>query len=304
MRENVYICENTNEINNVLERLDKAAIVDLKINDGGVIKDVNNFKGVYNVSQGKFCSAVTPSYTLVQHKEYFKSFAEALDRLNINYKATFKTNGNQAFADFDFIDKNLKFDKLDEEFATGIRLINSYNKSLGVIVAPRYTRLACTNGMILTRSAEVLSFKHTSKEIRNMSGFVEQKINFIISQDEMLRNWVSDSMGDSIEWKAVCSVLEKLIKIRKHREEILKRLDISIVDVTDEKTKKKGITYVTDKDDIKSKKFNRWEIYNAMTHYLTHGEHITPNLESYYHKHAEKLLKTKLIKMPMAEIKI
>ena len=78
---------------------------------------------------------------------------------------TLKYSGNRAFADIEFKDMNIKFDKLDEEFTTGLRLANSYDKTSGLIAAPRFTRLACLNGMILTRSQKIVSIKHTQKVI-------------------------------------------------------------------------------------------------------------------------------------------
>lgn len=302
--ENIYVCQNIEQVYNATDQLDKASLVDLKVNDGGVIKDVETHKGVYNVSKGKFCSSVAPYYNLIQHKQYFDLFAESLDRLNIKYTMTIKSDGNHAYADIDFINKNLKFDNLNEEFTTGIRLVNSYNKTTGVLAAPRFTRLFCTNGMILTRDAKVVSLKHTSRELKNIHGFIENKINAIIATDIKLQGWVADSMKDTVEWKICYRIIEKLFKQLKHREEILKRLDISIVEIEDKKTKKKSISYVADNENIKTKKFNRWEIYNAITQYISHGEHITPHIENLFHKHAEKLLITKLEKMPMAKVKI
>ena len=295
-------CNNLDEVQKATSNLDKSKLCSLKIDDGGVIKDVDNFKGVYNITQGKFCASVVPYYNLVQHKEYFDSFAEAMTRLNINFKMIIKQSGNKSFADIDFQDKNIKFDKLNEEFVTGIRLINSYNKSTGLIVAPRFTRLACANGMIITRTMKTVSIKHNSKILKELQSFIEKKLNSIINESTHLQTWVSEGMADSVEWRVAARILEKLFTQIKHREEILKRLEISLVVVTDKKTKKKNVSYVLDNKE--KKKVTRWDLYNACTHYITHGEHITPHIEDVLHKKAEKLLDTPLAKMPKVVVTI
>ena len=276
----------------------------LKIDDGGVIKDVKKFRGVDNITKGEMCASVVPYYTLIQHKEYFNGFAEALNRLNLNYTMKISSSGNRAFADIEFKDRNIKFDKLNEEFTTGIRLVNSYDKSTGLHLMPRFTRLACANGMILTRTEKTVSIKHHSKLVRELEGFIEKRLNLIIAQDNKLQTWVSGSMKDSIEWRTTCGIIEKLFGQMKHREEILKNLGISVITVEDKKSKKKGVQYVWDDKEKKKDKFNRWEVYNAITRYLIHGEHITTHIESLFHKQAEKVLTTPLAKLPFVEVKL
>lgn len=305
MKENLFFnCDTIEDIKTATEQLDRASLVPLKIDDGGVVKDVENFKGIYNISQGKFCTAVIPYYNLIQHKQYFDNFADALNKLGINFSMVIQQQGNRAFADIEFKERNLKFEKLNEEFTTGIRLINSYNKSTGICVMPKFTRLACTNGMIVTRMAKVLSIKHHSKLVADIQGFIEKRINHIISHNEDLKMWVSESIKDSIEWKTTCGILAKLFKQIKHREEILKRLGIDIISIKNKKTKKKIISYVWTDKTKKKDKFTRWEIYNAVTHYLTHGEQITPHIENLFQKRAETILTTKLEKMPKIEVTI
>ncbi len=299
-----YECNTLDEVKSSTDNLDKASICPLKIDDGGVIKDVNNFVGVYNVTKGKFCAAVVPYYNLVQHKEYFDSFAIALDRLNVLFKMSIKQSGNRAFADIEFTGRNIKFKKLNEEFTTGIRLVNSYDKSTGLHVMPRFTRLACTNGMIITRDEKTVSIKHHSKLVKEIEGLVERKITEIINKNSDLQIWVSTSMKDSIEWMTACRIIEKLFSQLKHREEILKNLDIVVIEIKDKKTKKKSISYVWNNEKDKKDKLTRWELYNAITKYLTHGEQITPHIENLFHKKAEKLLLTPLEKMPKIEVAV
>lgn len=296
-----YVCHNLAEVQKATENLNKAKMVPIQIEDGSIIKKVENWKGVYNISQGKLCSVVVPFYNLVQHKEYIDNFAVALDKLGLKYKMKIKAQGNRVFADVEFEGRNLKFEKLNEEFTTGIRIVNSYDKTAGVSMVPRFTRLACTNGMILTRNEKMLSIKHHQKILKEITSFVEKRLNNIINTYGDLQNWVSVSMKDSIEWKVTCKIIEKLFEQLKHREEVLKRLNLSVIEVTDKKTKKKSVTYVWNDEKKKKIKFTRWEIYNAITDYLTHNEQITPHIESLFQKRAEKVLMTPLVELPVAK---
>jgi len=284
-------CTTIHEVKEQAEHLDVASMVPVFIEDNGVTKPVKKFVGVYNNTQGEFCNIVSPTYKLVQHKDYIINFANALDRLNIKYDMEIKPQGDKVYVDVSFSEKTHKFEKLNEEFITGIRLVNSYDKSTGIGIMPRYTRLACTNGMIMTRSEMKFNVSHRSKMLEEVEGFIETRLNTIINSSDELRNFVSVSMKDSIEWLTVTKIMEKLIVQLKHREEILKRLDISVV-VNKPKNKKKQISYVM--ENKLKKKITRWDLYNAITHYLTHGEQITPHIEMVHQKHAEKVLMTPL----------
>lgn len=287
---------NISEIQTATEALDRARLCDITINDGGVAKEIKEFKAVYNISRGRMAASVGKGYHLILHKEYFDTFCTALTNLGIKYKAIINQSTSMAVMDIIFENKNIKFDELGEEFTTGIRIINSYTKTRGLSICPRYTRLACTNGMIMSRFDMTFSVRHNSTMIKDMEHLIETRINIIIDKDEELKAWVEDSMKDTTEWTLAVNIFKKLISSSKHREGILKELGISAI-TKKEKGKKKQIEYILDNES--NKKLSRWSIYNAVTKFCTHGEQITPNVESYLQKRAEKILTTKLIELPI-----
>jgi len=296
-QEQTYKCSTLNDVYEKTKLLDKARLVDKRLNDGGVWKDIKNFRGVYNVGKGQYCGEVTTYYNLIQHKKYFDSFATALNRLGINFTATINQIGHRAIMDINFVGRNIKFEKLNEEFTTGLRLINSYNKQSGLYVSPRFTRLACTNGMIVNRFSDTISIKHTQELARDINKFVEVKISELINRNDELKTWVSGCMDDSIEWLMACKIIHKLFKQPKHLTGILDKIGIGVIEIEDKKTKKTLYNYVWNKKEDKKSKLTRWELYNAITSYLTHSEHITPHIENYLQGTAEKVLVTPLKKM-------
>lgn len=301
MTGNYFECNTLEEVYAATEHLDVATEEPFFLYNGNAYEQISNFKCIKNQTQGIHCASVSENYNLVQHKEYFNAFATALSRLNIPYKATIQSAGNKAFADFNFINDKAKFTELNEEFTTGIRLTNSYNKSCGVNVAPRYTRLACTNGMILTRTEQSVSVRHNSTILKDIESFVEKRISNIINEHKDLQVMVSESMLDSIEWSVACNILKTTFKQAVHREEILKRLGLSEISVTDTKTNKKQYSYVWNDETQKKPSFTRWDIYNAITNYITFGEQLTPLVEANLHKKAERLLTTPLEQMATVE---
>jgi len=303
-KNHVYECKSLFDVSQATTELARAELRDLYVDVDGTPTIAQNFKGVYNTKSNKLCSVVVPHYNVVTHKEYFMAFSSALSRLGIKYEMQITDLGNKAFADITFLDRNVKFENLNEEFNTGVRLVNSYDKTSGLAIIPRYTRLACMNGMIMTRSEKSLSIRHHSKLAIEIDIFVETRLNDMINKDEELMTWVSNSMNDSVEWQTACSILDKLIGQPKHLEQILQQIGISLIKIEDKQSKKKTFTYVWDDEKVKKDTLTRWEVYNAITRYLSHGAQISPLVQSYLHQKAENVLLTPLAKLPRVEVRL
>ncbi|MEK6880851.1 MAG: DUF932 domain-containing protein, partial [Nanoarchaeota archaeon] len=128
----------------------------------------------------------------------------------------------------------------------------------------------CSNGMtlgkVLNNIREVTFHVGKEKHKEMISQTTEKFIKQVINSSERLQQYVNNAIGDSIEWETLDKIFEKLAFREKHQEEIKLRLE--------------GIQHPT-----------RWQVYNAVTNYLTHDEHLTPNVQSYLENKAEKLLK-------------
>jgi hypothetical protein len=204
---------------------------------------------------------------------------QALVGLNINFTSHISQQGHRIFADFTFPDAKIVLTQVGEEFATGVRLINSYDKSTGLIIVPRLCRLVCTNGMVLKTFGEGLVMKHNNHNLaQDIAGMVEATLAKIINSQANLQAMVSNCMADSIEWHMVEGIMKRLIGRQKHMVAIMSRCEPVNGVIT------------------------RWALYNAITAYATHGEQIKPNIEAWLQSKAEKVLNTPLAGLADVEV--
>ena len=265
------------------------------------------YQAVWNADKNKRCMITSSKYTLVQHREVFDSFLESMKELGLNASGTVWNNGNRVIAEVQFKGKGIEDPsaghirgddvKNGKTIQYGVLLRNSYDKSMAIVGNFYAGRLACLNGMIIGRHILAIHYKHMGRIniIERMKNFLTK----VLDSEEKLQKLVSDAIAQTMEWQIAYKVLEKLFDQPRHREEILKRLGISMITVEDKKTKKKTVSYVWDVPKEETKKVSRWQLYNAVTNYLTHGERMTPHVQEILHARGNKLLEptTALVKM-------
>jgi hypothetical protein len=226
-----------------------------------------NVYGVVNVDKQELITVVHKDYRIVQHKDIAQSFVDACNQLNIKTKRRIWDAGNRFWMDVEFPDSRIGISK-GEEFIVGFRLLNSYNKTSGVVIMPRLVRLACMNGMVVTSENFVKSFhyRHNQILVEQFAEYIEQALHETINSSAKLKKIVNECIGDSVEWQKLTILMDKMVKIKKHREAILAKLEKIDGEVT------------------------RWDLYNAFTNYVSHGANITPFLENYIQSKAVKLM--------------
>lgn len=237
-------------------------------------------KAIFNLGQDKRAMYCSKGYHGVQHIDLVTGSESALLNLGItNYQKRINQQGHKMFVDLTFPELNIKLEKVGEEFATGIRLINSYDGSTGVMVLARVTRLACSNGMVIkTFGQSSLIMKHNSNLVLELQAHIEKAITRIINNYPNLQHMVSDCMEDSVEWACVEQVMKGLIGRKKHIDAIRALLPEKTTELT------------------------RWDLYNAITAYATHGEQLMPNIEAWLQSKAEKVLHTSFEALPKIEV--
>ena len=259
---------NMAELKNKALNFDKAETRDVH-----VVKDENNYlckrtMAVWNISKNVLACLAPKNYAVIQHKHATESIIEAITSLNIKAAAKLKTSKHGIHIDFDFPESKFELKTVGESYTTGIRIVSDYSKVAGLVISPRVTRLACSNGMIVTDIVKSQRIKYTEQLTITVEGLIDKMVKDIITNDEKLANMVSICMEDSTEWNAVKLLLKMMFKKKKYVKEIFNNLDIS----------KKRVT--------------RWDLYNAVTNFATHGERLKPHMEAWLQNKANEIMKT------------
>lgn len=254
------------EVNNLdLAEARKVYVMD---EEGGYIQ-AKEHKGIWNVTKDMLGCIASKTYNIIQHRDVMRTVLNAMRNLNLNYCVDVKVDGHRIFVDVEFPDAKIGLKEVGEEFISGLRLINSYDKTTGLLILPRIKRLVCSNGMVVNRFVSGCAIRHNQKLAEDFEGVIEKTLKNVINSSEVLKNLVNASIADSVEWQYVELVLKNLIKREKHIKEILDRLE-----------KKETVT--------------RWDLYNAITDYATHGEQLKPTIENWLQNKSQVLLEKPL----------
>jgi hypothetical protein len=243
---------------------------------GEKLVEADRYQAVWNLSRNSLGCIASKDYHIIQHKEVVVSLFNAIKGLNIKYDFNMKAQGHRVFLDISFPDTKLLVQTKGlvkgEEFIGGIRLINSYDKTTGLLILPRLCRVACANGMIVDSFIKGYSIRHNQKLIESFSSVIEIALADMVNSCDKLQAVVNDCIGDSTEWEYVEIILKNLIHHKKHFLQILENL-----------REKHG-----------ANKLTRWDIYNGITSYASHGQQLKPSVEMLLQNKAQKLLSTKL----------
>jgi hypothetical protein len=227
--------------------------------------DMQNY-AVFNLNTEKVASYVSKGYKIFQHKDFVTTTISILNSLGISCKGEIFNLHNRCNINI-YLDKEIDIN--GDKITMGFRLINSYDKSTGIVCQNFGLRQVCNNGMVLSKFGESsISLNHnTTKNIEQM---IMKLIDKTAKQYKEFNQLISESMLDSVEWQTALNILEVMHFSKK-----------KIKELSDIMMREYGERNLT-----------RWEIYNSLTNLATHGERITPNLYEYLQNKAQKILIT------------
>lgn len=251
------------------------------------VEDTHHF-AVWNEDKEKVSAIVSERYNLVQHQHIVSEVATALQNLNMNCDARVSNGGDVMFVDLTFKDFDISFETkglaVGESFFAGLQILNSYNKTTGVIVKPRLLRKVCTNGMVLdvgSAFAKTINLVHTNKLAEDFAQYIPALIKEMVNSSDKLRILVEKNIADSIEWESMKIIVKTLIKTEKHADkiwDILRREEVE-------------------------GRMSKWSLYNSITDYATHNSQLTPLVEQMLQNKAQLVLTTPLAQlMPKMEV--
>ena len=247
------------------DRADARDVHVIKNQDDYLCKDV---MGVWNLDKNVLACLAPKNYTVIQHKEAAEGLIEAITSLNIKATAELQLSKHGIHVDFDFPESKFELKEVGEQFTTGIRIVNRYDLVAGLVISARVTRLACSNGMIVTDVIKSQRIKFTEEMNITIEGIIDKIIKDIITNDEKLANYVSICMRDSVEWNTLKLLLKHMFRTKKQVKEIYARIDQN------------------------KERPTRWDFYNAVTNYATHGERLRPHVEAWLQNKAQSIMKT------------
>lgn len=259
-----------------LEGLDKAQERPLYMMDpslGGMSRPelISSHKAIYNISKGRLSCVAGKDYTKVDHDLVIGTFKQACANLGLETKTTIRNFGDRVWCDIDFPKAKIGI-SVGEEFTAGFRLVNSYDKTAGVMVIPRLVRLVCGNGMVMQVRGFVPEFNyhHDSKQVKQIEMYIESALNLVINSSDKLKKLVNDCIADSVEWSLAERILDNILKVygKNHLDAI------------------KGKALETAKGGV----VTRWDIYNAITWYISHSAQLSPWVEQYLNTRALKVM--------------
>jgi len=266
----------TKEILSLGELKNKALSFDrAEIRDVHVVKDQDDYlckdiMGVWNIDKNLLACLAPKNYAVIQHKQATEALIDVISSLNIKSSAELQFSKNGIVLDLDFPDVKVELTDVGENFTSGIRIVNDYSNVLGLQIAPRLTRLVCSNGMLISEFIRANRIKWTEQLNMELESLVDNMIKEIISSDQRLSNVVSICMKDSIEWQTARLLAKELFKRKKFAKEILARTQVD-----------------------SEGRINRWNFYNAVTEYATQSKgRLKPAMEAWFQNKAQKVLVT------------
>src|SRR3989338_5509920 len=263
----------TKEILSLAELKNKALGFDrADVRDVHVIKNQDDYlcrdvMGVWNLDKNVLACLAPKNYTVIQHREAAEALIEAITSLNIKANAELQTSKHGIFLDIDFPDVKVELTEVGESFTSGLHLVNDYSLQ-GLIIAPRLTRLVCSNGMIISEIVRSKRIRWSEQLKVELEGVIDNMLKEIISSDQRLVNMVSICMRDSVEWQTAKLLAKELFKRKKYAKEIMARCT-----------------------ELHEGRVNRWQFYNSITSFLGVAS-LKPAVEAWFQNKAQKVMVT------------
>jgi len=299
MRDEKVAINNTADIVKFADKFDTAKFTPVFWGDNKAKTD--NYQGVYNIEGKALAMIASKAYTIIQHKDVLRSLGESLKEKNLQVSGVIRNYGNVIVGGLVFgnLGQSIKDDS-KQGVKLGIRFTNSYNRVTAFRLEMYGFRMVCQNGMILGKAMNnvVQATFHMGKEksLEHLKKISTKFIDDAIESSTQLQTYVSECMKDSVAWTQLGKLLEKIFVSQVHRENIAKLFGISIIEVTDKKTKKVHYNYVLEKNGVKN--LTRWQLYNAITQYASHhkkksGKGFSLAMEEVIQTSAQEVLTTK-----------
>lgn len=130
--------------------------------DGFGTRPAEDYRFVFNVSDGNVADVVSDQYRLTQHREFFAPAIEAARNLFPNPRSI-RVRDSRERVDVEVVSSNdVDAENLEkgDVVAYGVKFSNSFDRSIRETVSPYCRRLVCTNGMMLRQNVGQVRHYH------------------------------------------------------------------------------------------------------------------------------------------------
>lgn len=303
MKETIKIT-NLNGMATIVGSFDQAVEADLFYGNNIKPQKLNTHKLVFNQTKGTPANVVSKYYQIIQHNEVMRAVTESLGEKGLDVSGIINNYGNFFQADLRFTNQGTPIKDDAQGLQIGMRVVNSYNKSTSFRLELFAYRLICNNGMALGSAMnnvkECVFHMGQEKTFEILKETVDTFIENVIESSSVLQNMINISREDNIKWDLVPEILNKYIKVKKHRSKIFEKLGIAVIEVEDTKTKKKSEQYILDNQE--NLLVNRWDLYNHVTDYASHTENLGFTVEKSLQDTAQKVLTKQFEELATVEV--
>jgi hypothetical protein len=257
------------------QKLDEATYVDLFTQVGDGYSQVPKKYAVWNVQQERVASIISDRYKIIQHRKVFEAVNEVLSELNLDINGRLDDHNDYVKADLVFQNLGTPIKDDASGIMIGMGVMNSYNMKCSYRLEMFAFRMVCQNGMSIGNAMGVREIMFHTGEEKSYELIKSTTLKFIkeaINSSSTLQRYVNEMIVDTEEWEILKVLLPKLISTKIHREEVEKRL-------------------------TPGKLISRWDLYNAITNYITHDSTLKKSAQEYLEYRSRTLLKTPLIEI-------
>jgi hypothetical protein len=271
--------QNIRELDALVLGLDTARLADVFVEDS---KDKDH-QAVVNDRTNKIEAIVSDQYALIQHREAFEPFVNAMRTLGIGVKGRVISDSGRAYIDVRFDDERFTIDVAEKEevgrrnvvsppqkgdlINFGFRLGNSYDKSTAFYAETYALRLVCLNGMIAPVKIKAIREVHIG-DVRIVTKTLSVAIQSL--------------MAESVKFADIVERARKEIVTEKLLNQLLVGWKLG----------KKHITAILEKA-RELDELNGYSIYNLLTSYITHNLQVRESTKEMWHKqYANPILHT------------
>lgn len=251
------VYEDIHEAKGYMPNLAKGKIIDDWSVRGQNMKDWKHV--VWNESDDRPATVVSPGYNLLQHENFFDNFLTAVK--DVDYTVD----------EIELIDEreraymHVLFEEewLDNEIKAGIRAGNSFDRGRSAFVEFYALRLVCTNGLMGKKVFGSRSKIHVGDFETSL--IIENVEEIIPRSKERLRELVTKAQEDFVDTEYI----EPILRWKKFSKGLSEDVHEKYSDIGE---------------------ISRWELYNGVTYNIEHNKDVRESYRETLHSRANDIL--------------